>query len=132
MMYAFELDQPRGLLRIKLIGFWNLETASAFAIDQQVAVASLGCGKNMHVVLADLSDFKIQSQEVVNACKAFIDGARNSARRLALVGGEGLARIQSKRVLGREEMRMFSNVRDAEEWLLSPTSASVPHRLRAA
>lgn len=120
-MYTFEPDRARGLLRIALSGFWSAETARDFAVDQQAAVASLGCANGEHVVLVDLSEFKIQSQEVVKLCKAFIEGANNSSRRLALVGGEGLARIQSKRVLGRDEMRMFDSVRDAERWLMEPT-----------
>ncbi len=123
-MYTFEPDRPRGLLRIALSGFWSAETARDFAVDQQAAVAALGCANGQHVVLVDLSAFKIQSQEVVKLCKAFIEGATNSSRRLALVGGEGLARIQSKRVLGRDEMRIFDSVRDAERWLLEPTVAA--------
>jgi hypothetical protein len=123
-MYTFELDRPRGLLRIALSGFWSAETARVFAVDQQAAVAALGCARGAHIVLTDLSELKIQTQEVVNICKAFIDGAGNSSRRLALVGGEGLARIQSKRVLGRDNMKVFNSVREAEEWLLAPTTVT--------
>jgi hypothetical protein len=124
-MYTFELDRTRGLLRIALSGFWSTETVRDFTADQQAAVAALGCARGAHLVLTDLSDFKIQTQEVVKLCKEFIDGARNSSRRLALVGGDGLARIQSKRVLGRDDMRMFDTVREAEQWLFSPTPIAV-------
>ncbi|MDB5676318.1 MAG: hypothetical protein JWM65_3300 [Sphingomonas bacterium] len=131
-MYAFEADRPHGLLRIRLSGFWDEDTARAFAVDQQAAVAALGSARGQHLVLTDLSGFKIQSQEVLHMCKAFIDGAGNPSRRLALVFGEGLARNQWKRVLGRNNMKMFNTVREAEQWLLAPEAADATSTALAA
>jgi len=119
-MYTIALDHAHGLLRLKLSGFWTADTVRAFAADQQAAVAKLGCANGNHIVLVDLSGFVIQTQEVVAMCKAFIDGAANPSRRLALVRGEGLARIQSKRVLGRPDMAIFGSIAEAEHWLFSP------------
>jgi hypothetical protein len=128
MMYTIDVDPGRRLLLLTLEGFWEMETVRAFARDQQAAVARLGCAPGEHLVLADLSRFKIQSQEVVAMCKAFIDGATNSSRRLALVAGAGLARIQYKRVMGRDAMRMFPTIAEAQDWLFEDVPDAVPLR----
>lgn len=122
-MYTIDVDAKRNFLRLTLEGFWTIDTVRAFARDEQAAAARLSCAPGDHLVLADLSHFKIQSQEVVAMCKAFIDGATNASRRLALVAGPGLARIQYKRVMGREAMRMFPTVADAEAWLFEAMPA---------
>jgi hypothetical protein len=124
-MYRIEVDAGRNLVRLTLNGFWQIETVRAFATDEQAAVASLSCGKGEHLVLADLSHFTIQSQEVVSMCKAFIDGATNTAKRLALVAGPGLARIQYKRVMGRDHMQLFQTVAKAEAWLFQDIPAAI-------
>ena len=117
-MYRIEVDARRHLLRLTLEGFWDADTVRAFARDEQAAVARLRCARGEHLVLADLSGFTIQSQEVVAMCKAFIDNATNASKRLALVAGDGLARIQYKRVMGRAQMQMFTTIAEAEAWLL--------------
>jgi hypothetical protein len=123
-MYTIEVDTRRHLLRLTLEGFWQMDTVRAFAADEQAAAARLTCGAGEHLVLADLSGFTIQSQEVVAMCKAFINGATNSSKRLALVAGPGLARIQYKRVMGRDHMRMFQTIAEAEAWLLEGAAAA--------
>jgi hypothetical protein len=115
--YTIEIDAVRKLLRLQLIGFWTPEIAAAFVEAQQAAVRRISFQPHQHLVLADLSAFNLQSQVVVGICRDLIAKAPLPSKRLAIVGGEGLARIQIKRILVRDRMEVFSNVSSAEDWL---------------
>ncbi|WP_426265332.1 hypothetical protein [Sphingomonas sp. PWP1-2] len=129
--FSIEIDAARRLLRLRLIGFWSNDDVVAFATAEQLAVAKLAGKTGEHLVLADLSEFKLQSQEVVKSCQSFIASARLSSKRLALVGGEGLAWIQIKRVMVRDRMQAFMNIADAEEWLFSNSECDTPKLARS-
>jgi hypothetical protein len=117
-MYTIEPDHENCLLHLRLQGFWTAEIARSFAIAQQEAAGALACPPGAHLSLADLTEFKIQSQETVAICAKLIASAGNRSRRLAIVAGTGLARIQIKRVLLRDEMQVFDDVSSARRWLL--------------
>lgn len=59
--YTIQVDAARRIVSVALIGFWDQLDVQAFAIDQQAAVRSLQCRPGTHLVIADLSDFKLQS-----------------------------------------------------------------------
>ena len=117
--YEIAVDAPRQLVRVKLIGFWNVDTATAFARDQQDAVRRLCTKPGQHLLLADLTEFNLQSQAVVGVCQDLITKAAFRSRRLAVVAGDGLARIQIKRILLRDRMQAFSNIDEAMAWLVT-------------
>lgn len=118
--YIITVDAPRKLVRLQLIGFWTAEMAAAFAAEQQAAVRRICSRPNQHLVLADLREFNLQSQVVVDICRDLIAHASLPSKRLAIVGGEGLARIQIKRILVRDRMEVFASPTEAEAWLLRP------------
>ena len=117
--YEIDCDIGTKLVRAKLIGFWDVETAKAFAVDQQAAVRRVCFAPDQHLVLADLSEFNLQSQAVVVVCQDLITKAPFRSRRLAVVAGDGLARIQIKRILLRDRMQAFSTTEEAMAWLLA-------------
>lgn len=120
--YRIGVDAANKLISLELIGFWSAATAAAFARDQQAAVRRICTRPHQHLVLADLSDFALQPQVVVGICREMIADARLPSRRLAVVGGEGLARIQIKRILVRDRMEVFSDRESATAWLLAGES----------
>jgi hypothetical protein len=117
--YRIETDAGRKLVRVKLIGFWDEAVANAFAVDEQAAVRTVARHSGEHLTLADLGEFNLQSQVVVKICQNLIEHAELKSRKLAVVSGDGLARIQIKRILLRDTMRVFSSVPEAEEWLFA-------------
>ena len=123
--YTIEVDVPNKLLLLELIGFWSAATATAFGRDVHAATRRIGVRPHQHLTLADLSRFSLQPQVVVGICRGLIVDARLPSRRLAVVAGEGLARIQIKRILVRERMEVFSDRRSAMTWLLTDETAAV-------
>ena len=123
--YSIEVDVSSKLVLLDLVGFWSEDTATAFAQDVQAAVRRIGARPNQHLVLADLSRFRLQSQAVVAICRSSILDARLPARRLAVVVGEGLARIQIKRILVRDGMEVFAGRQAAIGWLLDEDRATM-------
>jgi hypothetical protein len=129
---TIDFDVARKLVSAKLIGFWDIETAKAFAVDQQLAVRRVCNGPDQHLVLADLTDFNLQSQAVVVVCQDLITKSHFRSRRLAVVAGDGLARIQIKRILLRDRMQVFSSVDEAMAWLLADDADVGPNAVGAA
>ena len=118
-MYSIVSDKPRRLLTLELTGFWDIDEANAFARDQQRAVRAFGPPFGTHLTLADVSGWPIQSQSVSAIIRDLVVNAGATSKRIALVGGDGLVRMQLKRVVERDGMRMFSSCREAEAWLVS-------------
>jgi hypothetical protein len=118
-MYTIDSDPPHRLLRLVLSGFWTEEEARAFARDQQAAVRRLGPPFGTHLTLADLRSFALQTHEVSEVIRQLVINAAATSKRIAMVGGEGLARMQFKRITARDDARMFDTVEEAEAWLLS-------------
>ncbi|HEY0314867.1 MAG TPA: hypothetical protein VGC28_01220 [Sphingomonas sp.] len=121
-MFELQTDFAKAIVRMKLTGFWTIDTVKAFMVAEQDAASKVvqACGR--HSVLADLMDFKIQAQESVALLQGLIGDSRYKAVRLAIVAGEGLARIQIKRIMIRPGMRVFDSVEAAEHWLVDDTA----------
>lgn len=113
-MYTVSADPPRRLIRLTLTGFWTVEEATAFAHDQQAAVRELGPPFGTHLTLADVRDFAIQTQEVSAVIRDLVVNAAATSKRIALVGGEGLARIQVRRITERDAVQRFETIEEAE------------------
>lgn len=119
-MYTIECDHRRRMLTLVLKGFWSADEARAFVRDEQQAVRRLGPPAGTHLTLADVREFAIQTQEVSTIIRDLVmNGAATSKRIALVVGGEGLARMQSRRIAEREDMQSFTCVKDAEAWLES-------------
>lgn len=117
--FRIDVEQKNALVALRLIGFWKTADVAEFGKAQQTAVHDLGCAPGTHLVLADLSDFKLQSQEVVDAFTTLIATASIKARRLALVLGAGLAWMQAKRMVVRDKIAGFTDAKAARRWLLT-------------
>ena len=121
--FEIRTQSYRRLLRLKLLGFWSMDDFVALQTALESETAKVRVGGLPHLMLVDLTDFKIQTQAVLAACQELIGSGANPPEKLALVGGEGLARMQFRRAIVRENMAMFENSSDAEAWLFDRSPA---------
>ncbi|KQN25712.1 hypothetical protein ASE86_05765 [Sphingomonas sp. Leaf33] len=73
-----------------------------------------------HVSVCDASGIVIQSQAAVAAFSAMLRNPTARSRRLAFVSDSALARIQIRRLSGREDIAFFDTVEQAEAWATAP------------
>lgn len=119
----FSIEANRFLRRITFVfkGFWSPDVLESFQAEARSAVRPWTWASGEHTVLIDVSDFPIQSQLVFTALSSMIDDDPSKPRRLALVSGSGLARMQFRRAQRRESVRLFDTRAVAEEWLNEPS-----------
>lgn len=127
--FSFEADCAHGLVRITMSGLFTLHDVRDFYEARRKAHGELGLPKNEHLTLNDVRDLKILPQETLAAfCDMLADPDYHS-RRLAFVVGPTLVRGQVVRALdGRTNARCFSDVEEAEAWLLDEAPAVQPLR----
>jgi len=118
--YVMNIEPQRCLLRITMSGFFGLSDVSALETDRRNALARLGCARNTHYTLVDVSACKLQPQDVVRAFEGSLSDTRFMSRRIAFVTGSSLARMQVRRMIKREDSHFFDTVEAAEAWLFEP------------
>lgn len=126
--FSFETDPRRDLVRIRMAGLFTLGDIARFAEARQRAHAQLLCAPNTHLTLNDLTDLKIQPQEVVAAFGAMLAAPDYRSRRLAFIVPPTLARNQLSRAIGGRDCRCFQDPRAAEAWLLAEEEAPASRR----
>ena len=115
--FSFDVDRPRGLIRIVMSGLFEAEDVAAFVAARREAHAALGCAPGRHVTLNDVRAMNIQSQETVAAFRALLAAPEFPSRRLAFVVAPTLARSQLARALDTRAARCFEDPAEAEAWL---------------
>lgn len=118
-MYSITVDTANKLLRVKLSGFLKPDEVKAFGNEVQVTVARLGYRSGEHSMLVDTCECSLQAQDVVAAFQRVISNAPIKSRRIAVVTGSSLSRMQTRRILVRDQAAMFDSAADAEHWLLT-------------
>lgn len=117
--YSFDIDPAHGIVRIRLGGFFGAVQVAQFAEAQLQAYAALPRGSQRHLTLCDISDCKIQLQEVVDGFRQLLDDPRLMSRKIAFVTGTSPARMQIRRMISRDGARVFEHAHEAELWLLA-------------
>ena len=120
-MFEIETSQADRIISVRMIGSFTMEEARACAAAKEEAVQGLGPPFDAHSSLVDVRDLRIQTQDIFAIFTSFVANTRHKSRRIAIVGGEGTARMQFRRVAEREplrdNMRFFTAVGEAREWL---------------
>jgi len=107
------------MLHFKVEGLWDEEDAGRFGKAAAALIATVPVPAGRHVSTMDISAFKIQSQSIVRACHDMIEQGV-LGHRVAYIVGDGLARIQLRRVaVPGIEVREFAHIFQARHWLLS-------------
>lgn len=120
-MFEIETNKANRLIFLRMSDGFTLEGARECAAAKEAAVDSLGPPYDEHSTLVDIRDLRVQSQDVFAIFTNFVAMTKHKSRKIAIVGGEGTARMQFRRVAEREplrdNMRFFTVVREAREWL---------------
>ncbi|HEX7871805.1 MAG TPA: hypothetical protein VF475_02770 [Sphingobium sp.] len=117
-MYSLNTDGPHNLLRVDVLGFWDMETLDRFKADLPKAFAALPGGPGSHLVLINALETRPQSQEVTAGLFAFLKGFEDKARRLAFVTNSAVLALQARRLFDRPGFLIAETVAEAEAFLL--------------
>jgi hypothetical protein len=120
--YTIAADKRKATVRVTMGGFFRMGDVDAFARDLSITLADMNTKPNEHLMLCDLSQMKIQTQETVAAFGGLAGSAGLRSRRLAVVTGKSLVRTQAMRLTDRRRVSFFDNVEAAERWLFERQS----------
>ncbi|HEX8413997.1 MAG TPA: hypothetical protein VF637_08945, partial [Sphingomicrobium sp.] len=98
---------------MKVGGLFTLNDVQAFAAEQRAAYAKLGTARGRHRTLCDVSECKIQLQEVFAAFRQLLEDPWLMSERMAFVTGGSPAKMQIRRLISRDSCRFFDGVREA-------------------
>ena len=120
-MYEIETSPADRVICVRMIGGFTLDEARECAAAKEAAVQELGPPFDTHSSLVDVRDLRVQTQDVFAIFTGFVANTKHKSRKIAIVGGEGTARMQFRRVAEREplrdDMRFFTAVDEARGWL---------------
>jgi hypothetical protein len=120
-MFEVETSHADRIISVRMSGGFTIDGARECAAAKEAAVDSLGPPYDLHSTLVDVRDLRVQTQDVFAIFTNFVAMTRHKSRKIAIVGGEGTARMQFRRVAEREplrdDMRFFTGVREARDWL---------------
>jgi hypothetical protein len=120
-MFEIETNHADRIISLRMIGGFTMDSARACAAAKETAVDSLGPPYDDHSSLVDVRDLRVQSRDIFAIFTNFVALTKHKSRKIAIVGGEGTARMQFRRVAEREplrdDMRFFTIVREARDWL---------------
>lgn len=130
-MYKIATHPHLRLVELEMQGFFALEEVERLYEDEQRAARTLP-QPGGHVLLVDLSALKLQAQEVVARFQVLLQEAPRPARRIALVTGHSVSRMQARRIADAVRLRLFETRDDARLWLLQTDDpAARPERADA-
>lgn len=123
--FDFAVDADKSLVRITMSGFFDARDVAGFVQARDLAHQRLVCAPNAHCTLVDIRGMAIQSQEAVAHFRAVLAQPSTRSRRLAFVFGASLARMQVMRAAAGRNARFFSDLAEAEAWLMQPDDADI-------
>lgn len=115
-MYSIQSDARRRLVTIKIVGLLTSEEVAQLYHEEHRLILEMGCRVGEHLALVDLTECKIQLQDVAAAFQKQITSS-GRAKRLAMFTGSSLARMQARRLMQRADADLFSTREEAEAWL---------------
>lgn len=115
--FTIEIDSPRKLLRVCLSGFYSVEDVERYHAAVDEASIALGGPPSRQRMICDVTEMRIQAQDVVAAFQKVMGDPKYRARRVAFVVASSLARMQVQRVAGNRDTQLFDNAGEALEWL---------------
>ena len=116
-------SKAQKLVSARLAGQLNHDDVVTFFKEAREAAASIGCGSGDYCLLIDADDVMVQQQDVVADFQRTLASSSVTARRVAVVTGSALLRMQGRRVLSAADRgATFATRREAIEWLLGTDS----------
>lgn len=125
--FSIRADRACGLIRITMSDLLTLDDVERFYAERTRAHDELGLPRNMHMTLNDVRDLKILPQPTLAAFVEMLADPDYHSRKLAFVVGPTLVRGQVMRAIGeRPNVRCFTEMVEAEEWLLAGAMFQAP------
>ncbi len=111
-------EPQRQLVRAIMSGMLTIEDVHDFSTEEQAAVRQMGLASGTFDLLVETIGNDVQTQDVMNAFQGLILQSEFKARRIAIVRGGALVRMQSRRMtMLRPDCAVFEHVDDAADWL---------------
>ena len=117
--FSITVDPTIHLLSIRMGGFFSQADVGAFDADLRQKVPTLNCGANDHITLVDVTEMRIQLQDIVAMFAKIVSTPQNRSKRLAFVTGSSLARMQTRRLTDRPDVEFFTDLDTARAWLFA-------------
>lgn len=116
--FAFSIDTSSHLIRVDMSGFYAPSDVDRFKVGLKAALKELGAKSNQHLMLVDIRQMKVQSQESVKLFRQFFKNKCFRSRRLAIVVASSLSRSQVKRAADGRGAEYFICSSSGEAWLM--------------
>lgn len=121
--YTIVTDPARQMVRLRLVGHWDRRTVDAYREDVGRAMAKMaadGGRSGEYLLLIDVREQGVQSQEVASACQAIVAAYSPMVRRSALLTSpSALHQLQSRRISGQVGRGCFRDEEEAIAFLLA-------------
>lgn len=117
-MFEIKTEPGRRLVRLKLSGMLSEADVTELYRQEHAAILAMGCRLGEHLLLIDSTDNLLQTQSVIEAFKHQM-AKPSRAKRIAVVTGQSLSRMQARRLLTEQPGRTFETMAEAEAWLLT-------------
>ena len=117
--FDISVNVERSLVRMTMSGSFSSEDIAQFVIARDEVHHMLQCRPNQHLTLVDIREMDIQAQDSVVAFQHILADPSKASKRLAFVVARSLARMQIQRAADSRDASYFSEVDEAEHWLLN-------------
>lgn len=117
-MYHIEFRHDLNLLDIKWSKLFTAEEVAAYARECKARFLAEGF-KPGYLLRMDMSVSSAQPQEAVASFRANL-GDFPKARRIAIITGSAITRLQVKREMTQPYLRIFDDATAGLAWLLAP------------
>jgi hypothetical protein len=117
--YTIQFETELRLMRATLSGFWNIQTVSAFLTEIEEKESKLKAAGKPYFVMTDLTEFPVQTREVVDELEHHLKAWSNAGSFSAIISSSALAELQVKRIAVGGNRRYFTSKNDAMDWLVS-------------
>ena len=124
--FAFAVEHDNRLIRSWLTGFFTMDSFERYVAERRATFQRLSCAPGETFSIVDITDMKIQAQDLVVPFAAMMADPRFRSRRVAFVVGSSLARMQLRRALGERaghDARAFDDEASARRWVLTGQDA---------
>lgn len=123
-MYNIEHDPGSNIVNLRLTGFWTLETIDRFTKEFGALATGLARAKRPFVVLSDCREYPVQSAEIGEAWSRILGSNPIVTVPYAVVVRSVLNKLQAERALTAPNVRLFTELHDALDWLAQCQIAS--------
>jgi hypothetical protein len=119
-MYAVSIHPEHQLMKIRVEGFWSMDTMTEYAAElRRASTALVAKSGACRRILVDMSAYPIQSSDVAAGHAAALDYASSRlGAAAALVLPSALSRMQAGRVVRSQGHQIFADEKSALNWLL--------------